>query len=245
MMFTVDVEGDWDSHGIRALREVLPSFLELLERYSVKATFFVVANLVPYIRDLVAPDGPHEVASHGLTHSVLTRLSSEELEFELAESKRVLEAEEYRVAGFRAPYFESPPGLPSLLARSGYEYDASSGSVYPGFRSRKKVPSHWNTQPRIACVQASTLRDGLTPFSLTYLRLYHPFGLRLISPNATLFYCHLHEFLEESEGWQRLPRSLRRLHRRNSGAAAWNIVEQLLRRFGPRFLTCEEYVHYM
>ena len=46
IMFTVDVEGDWGGKETRAVREVLPPFLDLLERYSARATFsFSLATL--------------------------------------------------------------------------------------------------------------------------------------------------------------------------------------------------------
>ncbi|MEE9608151.1 MAG: polysaccharide deacetylase family protein [Myxococcota bacterium] len=241
IMFTVDVEGDWGGRETRALREVLPRFLELLECHGATATFFVVGELVSQVRAGLAPDGLHEVGSHGLTHTVLTGLTPEALAFEVEESKRVLEAEGYRVAGFRAPYFKSPRDLPRLLARAGYQYDASAGSIYPDPRRRRPGPRSWNTEPAIGRVSTGTLRDGVTPFSLTYLRLYDPLGLHLVSPRAELFYCHLHELLETSDGWQRIPRPLRRLHQRNSGARAWRILEDLMERFGSRFVSCREY----
>src|SRR3972149_7369120 len=75
IMFTVDVEGDWGGSQARAVREAFPVLLELLDRHSVTATFFVVANLVALVREVLRPDSRHEVGSHGLTHRPLTRLS--------------------------------------------------------------------------------------------------------------------------------------------------------------------------
>ena len=242
VMFTVDVETDWGGKETRGVLESLPQLIRLLRRYSVRATFFVVANLVPLVRDQILSEGPDEVGSHGLTHTLLTRLSPQDVAFEIEESKRILEAEGYQVAGFRAPFFRSPPQLPDLLARAGYGYDASCGSVYPRPKKSGAHPVICNTQPPIYQIETSTLNDGLTPFSLTYLRLYHPIGLRLVSARAQLFYCHLHELLEPEDGWQRLPPALRRLHQRNSGAKAWSILEELMRLFGQRFVSCRDYL---
>ncbi len=242
MMFTVDVEGDWGGTSTRALHEVLPSFLELLQRYHVTATFFVVANLISHVRPLIAADGPHEVGSHGLTHRLLTQLDPQDTAYEVEESKRILEAEGYQVDGFRAPYFRSPLTLPHLLSQVGYAYDASAGSVYPRLPSRAWAARRTADDAPLPWVATSTLRYRCTPFSLTYLRLYHPFGLPLVSPRASLFYCHLHEFLDTSDGWQQLPTPLRHLHQRNSGAVAWRILEALLQRFGHRFVSCRDYL---
>lgn len=242
IMFTVDVETDWAGAQTRGIREALPRLLDLLRRYSATATFFVVGNLTSLVRNHLHPDGPDEVASHGLTHRLLTKLDAAELWQEVDESRRTLEAVGYRVEGFRAPFFRSPRVLPDLLAQAGYRYDASCGAVYPSLASRGGGPATWNTTPPLHRVETSALRDGLTPCSLTYLRLYHPFGLKLVSPRTRLFYCHLHEFLDDSPGWQRLPSPLRWLHRRKSGSAAWNIVERLLRSEGRRFVSCREFL---
>jgi len=222
IMLIIDVEGDWGGKDTRAVCEVLPRLLRLFERYSVTATFFVVANLISYIRGVLLPDGPHEIGSHGMTHLMLSRLAPRDLVFEVEESKRVIEEQGYRVTGFRAPFLKSPPGLPDILAGAGYEYDASCGSVYPTPFRNRHGSQQWDTTPKIFRVGTSTLRDGMTPFSLTYQRI-------------------LHELLEDSEGWQRAPSVLRWLHMRNSGAAAWYILEKLIKRFGTRFVSCREY----
>lgn len=242
VMFTADVETDWAGEETRGIREALPRLIDLLRRYSATATFFVVGNLTSLARQHLDPLGADEVGSHGLTHRLLTEPDPEQLWEEVEESRRVLDAAGYQVEGFRAPFFRSPSTLPELLARAGYRYDASCGSVYPSLASRGGGPATWNTTPPLYRVETSALRDGFTPCSLTYLRLYHPLGMKLVSPRTRLFYCHLHEFLDESPGWERLPSPLRLLHRRNSGSTAWTIVEQLLRSPDRRFVSCREFL---
>ena len=241
IMLVIDVEGDWGGKDTRAVCEVLPGLLRLFERYSVTATFFVVANLISYIKGVLLADGPHEIGSHGMTHLLLSRLAPRDLVFEVEESKRVIEEQGYRVTGFRAPFLKSPPGLPDILAGAGYEYDASCGSVYPTPLRNWHGSQQWDTTPKIFRVGTSTLRDGMTPFSLTYLRFLHPIGLRLVPAKPRHFSFHLHELLEDSQGWQRAPSVLRWLHMRNSGAAAWYILEKLFKRFDTRFVSCREY----
>ena len=240
-MLTIDVEQDWGASDTRAVREVLPRFVRLLDDFGSRATFFVVGELADLVRLHLPPDGPHEVASHGLTHRLLTRLSTAQLEAEVWQSKERLEAAGYRVQGFRAPFFVAPRGLRTLLAGAGYSYDASEGHLVPRplLRSRRVSRCGPNGLWR---VPTGTLGDGMTPFSLTWLRLLHPFGLRLVTDRGGLFYCHLHELLEGTGGWSRLPSVLRRLHRRCCGTAALEIVGALLKRFGPRFVTCREFL---
>jgi len=242
-MFTVDVETDWCGDQVRGIQEALPKLIELLESSSATATFFVVANLSHLLTDCLPPSGPHEVASHGLTHQLLTRLSPPEIEREVIESKRILESQGHQVDGFRAPFFQAPAELSSHLAGAGYTYDASRGSVWPQPWQPFRASSNHQTTQGLPRVSTSWLRDGMTPFSLTYLRLYSPFGVRLISPRARLFYCHLHELVDDSEGWQQLAFPLRHLHQRNSGSNAWLILQQLFERF--KFVSCRDFLQHM
>jgi hypothetical protein len=227
--FTVDVEGDWAGTGTRGICEALPRLVDRLDAHGATATFFVVAELVDLVTAVLPTDGPHEVGSHGLTHRALTRLAPDEVRREVVESKRVLEDAGYAVDGFRAPYFARPAGLGAVLADAGYQYDASIGALHPMRRPRRAADE------RLPVVPAGTLRDGRTPFALTYLRLTEPLGLRLVGPDPGTFWCHPHELVEDTAGWTRLPPGLRHLHRRASGRRAWAILERLLSRPDLRF----------
>ena len=232
--FTVDVESDWASSGTRGIREALPRLVDLLDRHDATATFFVVAEHVDLVRAALPPDGRHEVGSHSLSHPLLTRLPLEGLRHEVVESKRRLEDAGYVVAGFRAPFFARPPGLGALLAEAGYRYDASAGSLHP---FRRPTPTGAGRLPEVV---TGHLRDGRTPFSLTWLRLAHPFGPRLVGADPGSFYCHLHELLDDTPGWDRLPPGLRRLHRRACGRPAWALLDRLLGRADLHFTSCRD-----
>jgi hypothetical protein len=235
--FTVDVESDWAAGGTRGIREALPRLVDLLDRHGATATFFVVAEHVERFSAALPGDGRHEVGSHSLRHPVLTRLPRAELRHEVFESKRRLEGAGYTVAGFRAPFFAAPDGLGALLAEAGYRYDASAGSLHPFRRPR---PSPGGPGQPLPQVVTGHLRDGRTPFSLTWLRLAHPVGLRLVGADPGGFYCHLHELLDGTPGWDRLPPGLRRLHRRACGSPAWTILDRLLGRSDLRFTSCRD-----
>src|SRR3954468_14454975 len=114
--FTVDVERDWAGQGTRGVREALPELLDLLDRRNVPATFFVVGELAELVRPFLAPGGPHEIASHGLTHARLTRRPLSVVRHELRESRERLREAGYAPVGFRAPFLARPPALPALLA---------------------------------------------------------------------------------------------------------------------------------
>ena len=243
-VFTVDVERDWAGTQLRGVREVLPRLLELLDRHGARATFFVVAELADEVVGRLDPAGPHEVGSHGLDHAVLTRLSPEQVEAQVDGSRRRLGAAGYDVAGFRAPFFRRPAGLDAVLWRAGYRYDASVGSVWPSPANRARPAPPVPGAARPARLGNATLGDGLLPFNLTWLRLLHPLGRRLVAPGAGVFSCHLHELLPDdgrgAGGLPGLPGPLRRLHTRASGATAWRLVEELLADPRRRFVTARE-----
>lgn len=237
LLLTFDLETDWGTPRTRGIDEALPRLVELLARVQAHATFFVVGELAERVRPHLSPDGPHEVGSHGLTHTILTRLDERGVHHELLESKRRLERLGYRVRGFRAPFLRRPPRLREQLAACGYDYDSSDGSVWPSWQNR----AHQAAPSPVRELPPSTLRDGCTPFSLTWLRLLHPLGNVMISPRARVFYAHLHELIEGDGGWHALPWPLRRLHRRAAGTIAWRIVERLIQS-RTRFATCSEFL---
>lgn len=240
-MLTVDVESDWGTERTHGIESALPRLLDLLERYDARATFFVVGDVAEAAHPHLAEAERHEIGSHGMTHSVLTRLSDQRVRSEVAESRQKLEELGFEVSGFRAPFLRSTKTLPETLRRCGYAYDSSLGSVYPSLRNLARGTAPL-VESGISRLRPSTLRDRVTPFSLTYLRLFHPLGLRLRAPDANMFFCHLHEFLDERHGWCELPRPLRRLHARNTGQRAWTILEELLRIYRNRTVTCHEFL---
>jgi peptidoglycan/xylan/chitin deacetylase (PgdA/CDA1 family) len=241
ILFTVDVETDWGEDRRRGIEEALPRLLEILDRHRARATFFVVGELIESFRSVMSPSSAHEVASHGMTHTLLTRLPDERIDFEVRESKAALERVGFEVSGFRAPFLKKPKGFNVRLERSGYRYDSSGGSVYvsPANLARDFIaPANG---AGVHQVGTSALRDGLTPFSLTWLRIFHPLGLRMVPGRTAVFYCHLHELLPPPGGWRGLPLFLRKVHARNTGGPAWRIVEALLES-GRRIITCRDYL---
>src|SRR4029450_5325679 len=99
---------DWDTCELR-VRDSTRRLIELFDRHNTRATFFVlgwVAERIPeVIREL--EDRGHEIAAHGYNHLLLTEISPEEFDQDLA---RALEAIsgcgiKSRPLGFRAPSF--------------------------------------------------------------------------------------------------------------------------------------------
>ena len=139
---TIDVE-DWfhpewvrphvDDHlsERRALKAVLP-VLRLLDRYRVKATFFILGDVAKECPDLVRKiyEEGHEIGSHGMSHRMLDDLGEEEFRKELEEFRSLTREilGDIEIKGFRAPTFslhqKTKWALP-ILRDFGYLYDSS------------------------------------------------------------------------------------------------------------------------
>lgn len=117
------------------LNEPTARVLDLLDEFSVKATFFIVADLVnhyPGLVESVVARG-HEIACHGLDYSCKlhpgTRkpiFSCREFEERTAQAKKMLEAvcgEE--VIGYRAPNVLVAGWMLDSLEKVGFKYDSS------------------------------------------------------------------------------------------------------------------------
>jgi len=116
------------SRGEFGARVGMPRILRLLDKYAIKATFFVPGYTVESHTDLVATahERGHEIAHHGYLHENPQRM-------ELEEEKEVIEkgiAAIQRVTGEAPRGYRVPAGLFSprtlqLLVDYGFLYDSS------------------------------------------------------------------------------------------------------------------------
>lgn len=112
----------------------LTKILEILDEKRVKATFFVlgwIAERYPELIREIDKQG-HEMATHGLSHSLLTRLTPDQFDAELKTSIQLIEKNSnQKVLGHRAPSFtltEKTYWALDILAQNGLKYDSS---VFP------------------------------------------------------------------------------------------------------------------
>jgi peptidoglycan-N-acetylglucosamine deacetylase len=114
--------------------DTVPLVLDLLNKYHIKGTFFVLGIVAEKYPDLIRNiyDSGHEIASHGYSHKMLTQLDQKEFEYEIVHSVKLLEnITGKRPIGFRAPSFSiNKTNLWALdiLKKHGFRYDAS---VFP------------------------------------------------------------------------------------------------------------------
>lgn len=152
---TIDVEDYWsifsrdwlgiDAEPSEAVARNTEWFLETLERFNIKATFFILGEVAAKFPGLIRKisQAGHEIGSHGFSHRQIFKLTEEQFRSEVAESKKLLEdITGLAVSGHRAPAFSIMPQTEwalEILAQEGFKYDSSvypiSGKRYgwPGF----------------------------------------------------------------------------------------------------------------
>lgn len=151
---TVDVENLSGSTTDTSFISPLAPLLRLLEKYDVKATFFVVGSLAPVWKEqlmCLSKEG-HEVGLHGHTHEYLDILGPTRFKRDLIEGKDILEnVIGKEVIGFRAPYFsltKNSVWAHEILFENRFKY---SSSVLPrlnpqsGFPGAPRVPFLWES----------------------------------------------------------------------------------------------------
>ncbi|MHC5111707.1 MAG: XrtA system polysaccharide deacetylase [Planctomycetota bacterium] len=123
----------WHDLDIR-LERPIHKILALLERYEVKATFFVlgwVARQRPDLVQRISHRG-HQIACHGMMHQPLGRLSPNEFRHDVTTARDVLqEITGKPVIGYRAPSYsitQETSWALDILADLGFRYDSS---IYP------------------------------------------------------------------------------------------------------------------
>lgn len=181
---TVDVE---DYYHVAAFSEVInpqdwsdfPSrvahntdkLLELFERKSVHATFFVlgwVAERFPDIVKRIASHG-HEVASHGYSHQLVYTQTPKVFKEETAKSKAILEGIVQRpIEGYRAASYSITPDsiwALDILAELGFTWDSS---IFPIRHDRYGMP---NSPERPYKILTNNGRY-LTEFPLTTAKVF-------------------------------------------------------------------------
>ncbi len=109
--------------------------LEILEEFNIKATFFVVADVVKYYPGLLEKivKGGHEIACHGLHHSCkidpktkVPLMTIEEFRSRTNKAKKILEgACGLEVVGYRAPNAYVAGWMIDVLEELGFKYDSS------------------------------------------------------------------------------------------------------------------------
>jgi polysaccharide deacetylase family protein (PEP-CTERM system associated) len=154
--FTVDVEEHfqvsafekavdrrrWDEFPSRVVANTR-RMLELLDRYSVRGTFFVLAWVAERNQKLVREieAAGHEIASHGYWHRIVYGQTPEEFRADIRRGRDVLQdIVGHRITAYRAPSFSitrRSTWAIEILAEEGFEIDSS---IFPIYHDRYGIP---------------------------------------------------------------------------------------------------------
>jgi polysaccharide deacetylase family protein (PEP-CTERM system associated) len=127
----------------KRLAPCVQHILELLSDHGASATFFVLGWVARHESRLVREiaQAGHEIASHGMRHAMLSRLTPAQFRRELLDSRNLLEdIAGAAVTGYRAPTFSithKTAWAIDVLSEAGYRYDSS---VFPIRHDRYGVP---------------------------------------------------------------------------------------------------------
>ncbi|RPI77861.1 MAG: DUF3473 domain-containing protein [Desulfobacteraceae bacterium] len=121
---------DWGYYPLRVAGNTL-RILDILDEWSVKATFFIlgwVAEKMPALVREIQKRG-HEIACHGYNHQLIYRIGRNEFRKDIRKAKHLIEdIGGARVCGYRAPsYSITKKSLWALdiLVEEGFDYDSS------------------------------------------------------------------------------------------------------------------------
>lgn len=121
----------YDNFNSSNYYNALNIYLDLLRKYNLKATLFVVGADVKDDRKcdilMKAIDNGHEIANHTYNHpKVLMKKSFEGIREEIKLTDEIIKRKlKVTPLGFRAPNFEADLRIIRILSQMGYRYDCS------------------------------------------------------------------------------------------------------------------------
>jgi len=133
---TVDIEEWYDLDYFKEMKldkstEVIPEiidFLDLLDEFKIKSTFFVLADTLDRNTDIIREISRrgHEIACHGFDHELLYNKGLNDFKKEVTKAKTLLEdVTGKEVKGYRASCFSMERNKLEALKSIGFKYDSS------------------------------------------------------------------------------------------------------------------------
>jgi peptidoglycan/xylan/chitin deacetylase (PgdA/CDA1 family) len=242
----------------RYLERPILDILELFEKHKVKATFFIVADLIDDNRDVfneIVSKG-HEIACHELHHiEYIGEGNKEEVSLFSDNVRKSIDMlgdlSGRDIIGFRAPSVFFKNWMIEPLIKMGIKYD-SSISVNSLYKKQPEYnPSNMGTEPII--LQESLLEIPWPYLDILGFKLPAGGGPLLRYWNKHILYSALKQSLKRSDTTfyfhpmdisdDILPKIImenREKFWRNKGEKAFRKMEYLLTKFDGKFATCQD-----
>lgn len=176
---TIDVESLYDSELLKdrmqydikySYESYLKIYIDLLNKYNIKGTFFVLASSLSKIKDILkyAIDSGHEIALHGLDHTSPFEMTDEDFINHTLKAKELIENElNIKIKGYRAPCFGINDNKLKILKDLGFMYDSSNLDFHLAKKSGNVKLDDFNKE--YMCVAS---KDGFYEFSLSKVKAY-------------------------------------------------------------------------
>lgn len=165
----------WDGFPLR-VGDNVRRLLALLERHSVRATFFIlgwVAERDPALVRAIKGAG-HEIASHGYGHELIFRIGPERFREDLRRAKGTLEdLTGEAVVGYRAPtYSITRDSLWAfdILVEEGFRFDSS---VFPVLHDTYGIPDAPRFPYRVHRESGTLVEFPLSVLPLRFLKWHY------------------------------------------------------------------------
>jgi peptidoglycan-N-acetylglucosamine deacetylase len=157
--------------------------LNLLQELDIKATFFVVADVVqhyPGLVEKIVAEG-HEIACHGLHHACkIDPATKKPLMTKTEFKERTLEAKEIlekisnkKIAGYRAPNAYVAGWMIDVLEEIGFKYDSSvsANSLYNKTDSKLKKVDTRMYYPELGSLEPGNNSRGIIEIPWPHLQI--------------------------------------------------------------------------
>lgn len=229
--------------------EGLQRVLSVLDRYDIKATFFVTLPFAKKNKQLIKEliKKGHEIASHGYDHSHRYKVMNkkESLDYLTKSRKELEKLFKIKIEGFRAPQMSHPDY--DVIKNAGFEYDSSCHPTFlPGYYFNLFMSRKITKKGKLVVVPVSVAPFVRLPFSWLWFRFFGLWYTKLCSNLCFLvdeyinIYFHPWDFADihrVKELWW--------LIKRNSGEKAIKKLNKYilwLRKKKVRFITVSEYL---
>ena len=177
---SLDLDNQWSYMKTHADPgwETFPSYLDILvprvlgflEKHGLKITFFIVGQDAALEKNHAAiraiADAGHEIGCHSFNHEPWLHLYSEQqVEDEITTAEEHIElVTGKKPIGFRGPGYSFSAAVLRVLARHGYQYDASTLPTFIGPLAKAML---YSSPPRFTqtsrCFDSALTTDTPTP----------------------------------------------------------------------------------
>ena len=173
------------SQGTFGGKVAVPRILDLLQKYDIKATFFIPAWVIEKYKGLtkeISSEG-HEIAHHGYRHEWPDMTDPKKEEDLLLRSMDIIEkAVGQRPFGYRSPAGEYTPSSLSLLNKHGFTYSSTMMDDIAPYKhtlngvktNLVELPVHWSIDD--APYFLYSLRPPISRMTITpkeFLEIFH------------------------------------------------------------------------